>query len=68
MGCELLAKDGDQNVVIWEFPETETRGGVLCIGTPFYDWHTTEGTWAWTEGSFHNNVLNMTANAIEYLK
>lgn len=68
VGCELLAKDGDQNVVIWEFPETETRGGVLCIGTPFYDWHTTEGTWAWTEGSFHNNVLNMTANAIEYLK
>lgn len=69
VGCNLLAKDGDKDIVIWEFPSTETRKGkVLCIGTPLYDWHTTEGTWEWTANSYHNNVLDMTRNAIDYLK
>lgn len=69
VGCNLLAKDGDQDIVIWEFPATENRKGkVLCIGTPFYDWHTTEGTCEWKAGFFHNNVLDMTRNAINYLK
>lgn len=69
VGCEPVAKDGDQDIVIWEFPDTEDRKGkVLCIGTPLYDWHTTEGQWEWKGGSFHNNVLDMTSNAINYLK
>lgn len=69
VGCNILAKDGDQDIVIWEFPSTETRKGkVLCIGTPLYDWHTTEGTWEWTENSYHNNVMKITENAINYLR
>ncbi|MGN0191785.1 MAG: DUF4960 domain-containing protein, partial [Candidatus Cryptobacteroides sp.] len=69
VGCNILAKDSDQDIVIWEFPATGDRQGkVLCIGTPYYDWHTTEGTWEWTENYFHNNVLDMTRNAINYLK
>lgn len=69
VGCNLMAKDSDQDIVIWEFPATENRKGkVLCIGTPFYDWHSTEGTWEWKDGAFHNNVLDMTRNAINYLQ
>lgn len=69
VGCNLLAKDGDKDIVIWEFPSKGDRQGkVLCIGTPLYDWHTTEGTWEWTANSYHNNVLDMTRNAIDYLK
>ena len=69
VGCNLLAKDADNDIVIWEFPEAETRiGKVLCIGSPFYDWHTTAGTWEWTADKRHNNVLDMTRNAINYLK
>ena len=50
VGCNLVAKDSDQDIVIWEFPATENRKGkVLCIGTPFYDWHSTEGTWEWKD-------------------
>lgn len=69
VGCKILAKDGDQGIVIWEFQSTETRKGkVLCIGTPLYDWHTTEGTWEWTENKYHNNVMKITENAINYLR
>ena len=69
VGCNILAKDGNQDVVIWEFPSTETRKGkVLCIGTPLYDWHTTDGTWKWTENKYHNNVMKITENAINYLR
>ena len=69
VGCKILAKDGDQDVVIWEFPSTETRKGkVLCIGTPFYDWHTTDGIWEWDENKYHNNVMKITENAINYLR
>ena len=69
VGCKILAKDGDQDVVIWEFPSTETRKGkVLCIGTPFYDWHTTDEIWEWDENKYHNNVMKITENAINYLR
>ena len=69
VGCNILAKDEVQDIVIWEFPSTETRKGkVLCIGTPLYDWHTTEGTWKWTKNSYHNNVMKITENAINYLR
>ena len=67
--CTMLAKDGDgNNAVIWEFPKDGDRGAVICIGTPFYDWHTTYGNWVWGEGLYHNNVLDITRNAINYVK
>lgn len=66
-GANPLAKDGDQSIVIWEFEKaTETRGHVLCIGTPLYDWYSPTGHDG-GEG-YHANILNLTRNAIDYLR
>ena len=65
-GATPLAKDGDQAIVIWEFEKaTETRGHVICIGSPLYDWYSTDGHDG-GEG-YHSNILNLTKNAFSYL-
>ena len=40
------------------------KGGIVCIGSGCYDWHTTVDA---SSDRYHKNVETMTMNAINYL-
>ena len=63
-GAKDLGYGGDGAIVVWEFPATESKGGIICIGSGCYDWHTTVDT---SSDRYHKNVETMTMNAINYL-
>lgn len=65
-GATDLGYGGDGAIVVWEFPATTSRGGVLCIGSGCYDWYAT-GMDSSTD-KYHVNIETMTKNAINYLK
>ena len=55
---------GDHAIVVWEFPANAGKGGIICIGSGCYDWHTTSIS---SSDRYHKNVETMTMNAINYL-
>lgn len=60
-----LGYGGDGAIVVWEYPATDGRGGIFCIGSGCYDWYA-EGVDT-SNDKFHGNVAKMTENAINYL-
>lgn len=50
--------------MVWEFPANAGKGGIVCIGSGCYDWHTTVDA---SSDRYHKNVETMTMNAINYL-
>lgn len=60
-----LGYGGDGAIVVWEYPATDGRGGIICIGSGCYDWYG-EGVDA-SADKYHGNVAKMTENAINYL-
>lgn len=63
-GAIDLGHGGDGAVVAWEFPATNTKGDILCIGSGCYDWYSVTPV---ADGTFHDNVARMTLNAFNYL-
>ena len=63
-GGKALGFGGDGAIVVWEFPAKEGKGGIICIGSGCYDWHTTVDI---SSDRYHKNVETMTMNAINYL-
>ena len=63
-GCKALGFGGDGAIVVWEFPANAGKGGIICIGSGCYDWHTTVDI---SSDRYHKNVETMTMNAINYL-
>ena len=63
-GGKALGFGGDGAIVVWEFPANEGKGGIICIGSGCYDWHTTVDI---SSDRYHKNVETMTMNAINYL-
>ena len=63
-GAKDLGYGGDGAIVVWEFPANEGKGGIVCIGSGCYDWHTTVDI---SSDRYHKNVETMTLNAINYL-
>lgn len=64
-GAVSLGYGGDGSVVIWEYPSSETTGGVLCIGSGCYDWYSAGVDVS--ADKYHENVEKLTLNAINYL-
>jgi len=62
-GAVDIAHGGDGAVVVWEFPRSESNGGIICIGSGAYDWYSLSETYT----GYHKNVETMTLNAINYL-
>lgn len=62
-GAIELGISGDPAVVVWEFPKSDSNGGIICIGSGAYDWYNAGGTYT----GYHKNVETMTLNAINYL-
>lgn len=63
-GGKALGFGGDGAIVVWEFPANAGKGGIICIGSGCYDWHTTVNA---SSDRYHKNVETMTMNAINYL-
>ena len=63
-GGKALGFGGDGAIVVWEFPANAGKGGIICIGSGCYDWHTTVDI---SSDRYHKNVETMTMNAINYL-
>lgn len=63
-GGKALGFGGDGAIVVWEFPANAGKGGIICIGSGCYDWHTTSIS---SSDRYHKNVETMTMNAINYL-
>lgn len=63
-GGKALGFGGDGAIVVWEFPANAGKGGIICIGSGCYDWHTTSIS---SSDRYHKNVATMTMNAINYL-
>lgn len=63
-GGKALGFGGDHAIVVWEFPANAGKGGIICIGSGCYDWHTTVDI---SSDRYHKNVETMTMNAINYL-
>lgn len=63
-GGKALGFGGDGAIVVWEFPANAGKGGIICIGSGCYDWHTTSKS---SSDRYHKNVETMTMNAINYL-
>ena len=63
-GAKDLGYGGDGAIVVWEFPANAGKGGIVCIGSGCYDWHTTVDA---SSDRYHKNVETMTMNAINYL-
>ena len=63
-GGKALGFGGDGAIVVWEFPANAGKGGIICIGSGCYDWHTTVDI---SSDRYHKNVATMTMNAINYL-
>lgn len=63
-GAKDLGYGGDGAIVAWEFPASEGKGGIICIGSGCYDWYTTVSGMS---GGYHKNVETLTMNAINYL-
>lgn len=61
-----LGYGGDGAIVVWEYPASEGKGHVLCIGSGCYDWYAHEVDI--TNDRYHSNISNMTLNAFNYLK
>ena len=51
-----------ERAVMFEYPKTTTKGGVICIGSEAYDWYVI-GT-----NTYQNNLQNFTSNIIQYLQ
>lgn len=54
--------DNQSRAVMFEYPKTETKGGVVCIGSEAYDWSVV-GT-----NTNRGNLELLTTNIIEYLQ
>lgn len=55
--------DGNESrAVMFEYPATDTKGGVVCIGGEAYDWNVV-GT-----NAYQSNLKKLTTNIIEYLQ
>ena len=54
--------NNNERAVMFEYPKTDTKGGVVCIGSEAYDWAVV-GT-----NSYQNNLEKLTSNIIEYLQ
>lgn len=52
----------EERAVMFEYPKTGTKGGVICIGSEAYDWYVV-GT-----NEYQNNLQNLTSNIIQYLQ
>ena len=65
-GGKVLGVGGDGAVVAWEYPATDSKGSVICIGSGCYDWYSYTFEAGYTE-NFHKNIATITQNAINYL-
>ena len=65
-GGRVLGVGGDGAIVLWEYPATGGKGGIICIGSGCYDWYSYTYEPGYTE-KFHKNIAIMTQNAINYL-
>ena len=65
-GARVLGCGGDGAIVAWEYPARDGRGGIICIGSGCYDWYSYTYEEGYTE-KFHQNIVIMTQNAINYL-
>lgn len=54
--------NNNERSVMFEYPKTDTKGGVICIGSEAYDWYVI-GT-----NKYQNNLEKLTSNIIEYLQ
>lgn len=62
----ILGVGGDQAIVAWEYPANAGKGGVICIGSGCYDWHSYMFEASYTE-KYHKNIEIMTRNVFNYL-
>ncbi|EJX10453.1 hypothetical protein EVA_01221 [gut metagenome] len=60
-----LGHGGDGAIVLWEYPASDGKGGIVCIGSGCYDWYSFGVDIS--ADRFHGNVATMTENAINYL-
>lgn len=60
-----LGHGGDGAIVLWEYPASAGRGGIVCIGSGCYDWYSFGVDVS--SDRYHGNVAKMTENAINYL-
>lgn len=60
-----LGYGGDGAIVAWEYLPTDTKGGIVCIGSGCYDWYAFGVDVS--ADRYHDNVARMTENAINYL-
>lgn len=64
-GAVSLGYGGDDSVVVWEYPSSETSGKALCVGSGCYDWYSAGVDVS--ADQYHENVAKLTQNAINYL-
>ena len=65
-GGNILGVGGDLAIVAWEYPASDDRGGIVCIGYGGYDWYSFKYGPSYSE-HYHKNVEIITKNAIDYL-
>ena len=65
-GGNILGVGGDLAIVAWEYPASDDRGGIVCIGYGGYDWYSYKYGTSYSE-HYHKNVEIITKNAIDYL-
>ena len=65
-GGNILGVGGDLAIVAWEYPASDGRGGIVCIGYGGYDWYSYKYGTSYSE-HYHKNVEIITKNAIDYL-
>lgn len=65
-GGKILGVGGDGAVVAWEYPATDGRGGIICIGSGCYDWYSYTYEAGYQE-NYHRNIAIITRNAFNYL-
>ena len=65
-GGTILGVGGDGAIVAWEYPASDSKGGIICIGSGCFDWYSYKYEAGYTE-NFHKNIAIMTKNAIDYL-
>lgn len=65
-GGKILGVGGDGAVVAWEYPATDGKGGIICIGSGCYDWYSYTYEAGYQE-NYHRNIAIITQNAFNYL-
>lgn len=65
-GGKILGVGGDGAVVAWEYPATDGKGGIICIGSGCYDWYSYTYEAGYQE-NYHRNIAIITRNAFNYL-